>query len=155
MPTKITYMDRNEKKTYMKQDKKCVIDNTSDVVRIDAGQKQCNISTNFWDVINIFKKKCHYPKTITCGKPDTTYTIYDMNLKKTLKNVYKHNYNDGNWPCGNACQSTWAEIQSNTSNYKSTWDYGPNTITCKNMDNVLKYRRPHDGLVEFKCFKRG
>ena len=54
-----------------------------------------------------------------------------MNLKKTLKNVYKHNYNDGNWPCGNACQSTWAMIQSNTSNYKSTWDYGPNTITCK------------------------
>ena len=148
-------MSHKIQKTYMNNGKQCVITNTSDVVRIDAGPKQCNISTNFWDVINIFKKKCHYPKTITCGKPDTTYTMYDKYLKKTVKNVYKHNYNDGNWPCGDTCKSTWAMIQSNTSNFKSTWNYGPNTITCINTDYVLKYRRPHAGLVEFKCFKRG
>lgn len=143
------------KKTYMNQSKQCVITNTSDVVRIDAAPKQCNVSTNFWDVINIFKKKCYYPKTITCGKPDTTYTTYDMNLKKTLKNVYKHNYNDGNWPCGGgaSCKSTWTMIPSRTSNAGATWNYGPDTITCVRMGMMLQYRQPRAGVVEFKCTK--
>ena len=150
---------RNEN-TYMNHsDKMCYIRTTDDddIVTIDKDREHCVVHSDLFSFIT-GKSRCYYPKTITCGKSNTTYSYYKYNIPVTKQNKHKHTYEDNNWPCkGNTCSTEWTAIHGNPNdrnNFGATWTYGPSGISCKKIDFYLKYRQVNQNKVEIKCVER-